>query len=160
MATAIKDALIGSRFLVKGASVYHVEHPDFCADVDGVTDDTAAIPAAIYAAADDGGGTGGAIPRDGGHVREGTVDELTTEDRVWRMRCTAIPDHALNANINFVEGSLSGDLGEYRLDATDRAALNASLDRLRAAGVEIESVEPLRQSLEDLFIDVVEDAST
>ncbi|MCH7639532.1 MAG: ABC transporter ATP-binding protein [Bacteroidetes bacterium] len=101
-----------------------------------------------------------AILKEGRLVREGTVEELTTEDRVWRLRCTAIPDHALNANINFVAGSLSGDLREYRLDATDRAALNASLDRLRAAGVEIESVEPLRQSLEDLFIDVVEDAST
>jgi len=97
-----------------------------------------------------------AILKEGRLVREGTVEELTTEDRVWRLRCTAIPDHALDGNINWVEGSLSGDLGEYRVHALDRSALNASLDSLRAAGVEIESVEPLRQSLEDLFIDVVE----
>ena len=33
------------------------------------------------------------------------------------------------------------------------------LDRLRADGVEVEAVEPVRQSLEDLFVEVVgEDA--
>jgi len=101
-----------------------------------------------------------AILKEGRLVREGTVEELTTEDRVWRLRCTTIPEHVLNAHVHFVEGSLAGDLGEYRLLAHDRASLNTLLDHLRSAGVEIEAVEPLRQSLEDLFIDVVEDAST
>ena len=97
-----------------------------------------------------------AILKEGRLVREGTVEELTTEERVWRLRCTTIPEHALDAHVHLVEGSLSGDLGEYRVHAADRTALNESLDSLRAAGVEIESVEPLRQSLEDLFIEVVE----
>ena len=101
-----------------------------------------------------------AILKEGRLVREGTVQELTAEDRVWRLRCTVLPDHALDAHIHLLDGSLAGELGEYRLNAVDRTALNGSLDSLRAAGVEIESVEPLRQSLEDLFIDVVEDVTT
>lgn len=101
-----------------------------------------------------------AILKEGRLVREGTVEELTTEDRVWRLRCTTIPEPILNEHIHLVEGSLANDLGEYRVLAPDRTTLNASLDNLRASAVEIESVEPLRQSLEDLFIDVVEDSST
>lgn len=101
-----------------------------------------------------------AILKEGRLVREGTVEELTTQDRIWRLRSTPIPDQSLGDHAHLVCDAQSNGLSEYRLHAADRTALNASLDHLRLAGVEIESVEPLRQSLEELFIDVVEDAST
>jgi ABC-2 type transport system ATP-binding protein len=52
------------------------------------------------------------------------------------------------------QGTAPG-LARYRLTAPDRAALNAALDALRAEGVEFEAVQPLRQSLEDTFVEVV-----
>jgi ABC-2 type transport system ATP-binding protein len=52
--------------------------------------------------------------------------------------------------------SSAADLKQYRVRADERATLNAVLDRLRGADVQIESITPLRQSLEDYFIDVVD----
>ena len=58
----------------------------------------------------------------------------------------------------------SGATGEaplvgYTLAVPDRRALGAALDAMRGAGVEIEAVEPVRQSLEDLFVEVVTESS-
>lgn len=100
-----------------------------------------------------------AILKDGRLVREGSVEDLTTERRVWRLRSTPVPE----AVATDLGGSLEPDDGgadatglrRYRLRASDRTELNRQLDRVRSAGVEIESVEPLRQSLEDFFVDVV-----
>ena len=47
-------------------------------------------------------------------------------------------------------------LASYRLIDTDRAGLNALIDRLRTAGVEIDEVKPVRSSLEERFIEMVE----
>ncbi|MEM6325881.1 MAG: hypothetical protein AAF791_02065, partial [Bacteroidota bacterium] len=55
-------------------------------------------------------------------------------------------------------GAPSGGLAGYTLHAPDRAALNAALDHLRTHRVEVEAVEPLRQSLEDLFVEIVTEA--
>ena len=109
-----------------------------------------------------------AILKEGRLARIGTIDELTTQDRVYELRCTPLPD-SLDLNIAdllraFDAEVSNGDasLAAYRLVVHDRAHLNATLDTLRAAGVELESVRPLRQSLEDYFVEVVaepEDAS-
>ncbi len=106
-----------------------------------------------------------AILKEGRLVRQGTVEELTTQDQVYEVRCTPLPDslgaddRALFRSVAEAEGA---PLGHYRLSVQDRAHLNAVLDRLRAAGVEIEALQPLRQSLEDFFVGVVEspDAET
>lgn len=106
-----------------------------------------------------------AIMKEGAIVRDGTVEALTQTGRLWRLRATPIPAAVAVA----IGGSLTTDptpaktqeasgesaLAGYTLAAPDRAALNAALDAMRSAGVEIEAVEPLRQSLEDLFVEVV-----
>ena len=92
-------------------------------------------------------------------VREGTVEALTTTERLWRLRSTPVPPALLGT----LDGAVTPEdgpedpsgLSRYRLAVADRPALNALLDRLRAGGVEVEAVEPLRQSLEDLFVEVV-----
>ncbi|MDX1622664.1 MAG: ABC transporter ATP-binding protein [Gemmatimonadota bacterium] len=97
-----------------------------------------------------------AILKEGRLVRQGTVEELTTERRVWRLRCTPVPEpvaRALGPSLRSEDDDAG--LSAYRLRAADRAELNARLDRLREAGVEIEAVEPLRQSLEDFFVEIV-----
>ena len=98
-----------------------------------------------------------AIMKHGRVVRDGTVAELTAVGREWRLRATPVPETvALGEALRPDAPAPSADgLRGYSLMLPDRAALNAALDALRGAGVEIESVEPLRQSLEDLFVEVV-----
>ena len=103
-----------------------------------------------------------AILKDGVLVREGTVEALTTTGRTWQLRSTPIPLETANAlaavlTASDIPNAPSEDASLIRstLIADDRSALNAALDALRAGGVEIESVEPQRQSLEDLFVSIV-----
>ncbi|PAP77177.1 ABC transporter ATP-binding protein [Rubrivirga marina] len=101
-----------------------------------------------------------AILKDGERIRMGTVDELTRRDRAWRLVTSPLPSATRDAldGVLAVEGATHPD-GLVRSTATlpDRTALNAALDRLRADGVEVEAVEPARQSLEDLFVEAVSD---
>ena len=103
-----------------------------------------------------------AILKDGILVREGTVEDLTTTARTWQLRSTPIPPetaHALAAVLTSSDippmPSDDASLIRSTLVADNRTDLNAALDTLRAGGVEIEAVEPLRQSLEDLFVSIV-----
>ena len=98
-----------------------------------------------------------AILKAGRVVRDGTVEALTAVGREWRLRATPVPDAVGLGGALRPEpaGQTADGLRGYSLTLPDRAALNAALDALRGAGVEIESVEPLRQSLEDLFVEVV-----
>jgi ABC-2 type transport system ATP-binding protein len=105
-----------------------------------------------------------AILRDGSLVRQGSVDELTAVDRVYDLVATALPESVLADETLPLDPAPDGspsapELEQYRVRADDRATLNAVLDRLRSEGVEVESITPLRQSLEDYFIDVVDTPS-
>jgi ABC-2 type transport system ATP-binding protein len=85
-----------------------------------------------------------AILKSGRLARLGTIDELTTQDRVYELRCTPLP------------GSLAPETAElFRPLEADPSDGDAALDALRAHAVELESVRPLRQSLEDFFVEVV-----
>jgi ABC-2 type transport system ATP-binding protein len=100
-----------------------------------------------------------AILRDGQLVREGTIKELTAIERVYDLVATPVPDDVMaDADLEPSPDAPSDPaLSQYRVHAGDRSSLNALLDRLRAAGVEVESITPLRRSLEDYFIDVVDE---
>ena len=101
-------------------------------------------------------------------VREGTVEALTLQGRAWRVRSTPVPASVLARlgaafQPDTTETPVAAPdttLVRHVLTVPDRPALNAALDALRAAGVEVEAVEPLRQSLEDLFVDVVTQSAT
>ena len=102
-----------------------------------------------------------AILRDGTLVRRGSVEELTAVDRVYDLVATPVPESLLDSPELPLgpapdSSSSAADLKQYRVRADERATLNAVVDRLRSADVEIESITPLRQSLEDYFIDVVD----
>lgn len=103
--------------------------------------------------------SGIAILRDGEVVRKGTIKELTAVERVYDLVSTPVPDDVLENTVlrSSPDGTPSApDLRAYRLEAEDRATLNDVLDHLRSANVQIESITPLRRSLEDYFIDVVD----
>jgi len=101
-----------------------------------------------------------AILNHGELVRQGTIDELTSTERIYELRSTRIPDAVLDrigAPLRRTDASPPdhSSLHAYRLQVEHRADLNAVLDRLRDAGVELDAVQPMRRSLEDYFIDVV-----
>jgi len=48
-------------------------------------------------------------------------------------------------------GAAAG-LAAWKLTVQDRHELNAALDRLRSEAVVIESIEPMRSSLEEVFL--------
>ena len=100
-----------------------------------------------------------AILRDGQLVREGTIEELTAVERVYDIVSTSVPDTVVQESaLEPTDNAPSDpDLHQYRVHADDRSALNALLDRLRSEEVQIESITPLRRSLEDYFIDVVDE---
>lgn len=106
-----------------------------------------------------------AILREGSLVRQGSVEELTAVERVYDLVATPVPESVLEDLDTALQPAPEGtvpdpSLNQYRVYADDRATLNAVLDRLRGAEVEIESITPLRQSLEDYFVDVVDTASS
>ncbi len=104
-----------------------------------------------------------AILKGGELARLGTVAALTEQERVWELRATPLPDDLPPAVAALVSPATPDPTGEadglarYHLAAEDRPALNAALDALRARGVEVEALQPLRQSLEDAFVEVVKD---
>jgi ABC-2 type transport system ATP-binding protein len=102
-----------------------------------------------------------AILRNGSLVRQGSVAALTAVERVYDLVATPLPKALREAPDLPLSPAPTGsapapDLAQYRVRAEDRTTLNAVLDRLRGADVQIESITPLRQSLEDYFIDVVD----
>ena len=100
-----------------------------------------------------------AIMKGGEVVRDGTVDDLTRTGRAWHLTSTPLPAETAAALADAIETEAPRPDGLVRMLVTfpGRAALNDVLDRLRADGVEVEAVEPARQSLEDLFVEVVTD---
>ena len=101
-----------------------------------------------------------AILNQGRLIREGSIDALTAVERVYEVLSTPIPDAllaTLSNQIHLLDGAATEDatLHRYQIKATDRRTLNALLDRLRNEDVLLEAVRPVRQSLEDYFIEVV-----
>ncbi len=98
-----------------------------------------------------------AIMKEGVLVRDGTVEDLTRLGRAWHVTATPLPPDVAAALADALGEPTERPDGLLRRTLTlpDRAALNHALDRMRGAGVEVEAVEPARQSLEDLFVEVV-----
>ncbi|MBI1949767.1 MAG: ABC transporter ATP-binding protein [Acidobacteria bacterium] len=94
-----------------------------------------------------------AILREGALLREGSVSDLTRPQAAWRVEVRPAAAEALQAACRRVPGAgvvqggveMSGDAG----------ALNVLIDALRGQGVEILSVVPRRDSLEDVFVKVL-----
>jgi len=131
-----------------------------------------------------------AILNEGKLVRTGSIEELTAQERTYRLACTPIPEAVVSdlgdrlvpiqqrrssansssrkppdaapdqngSRTSAVDSVATGDehLSRYMIRPNDRTELNAVIDRLRAEHVDIEAIEPARQSLEDYFVDVVQ----
>ena len=106
-----------------------------------------------------------AIMNKGALVSEGSVDDLTREETRFTITATHVPApllEDLTARFSFEMGQEKlpdSALSQYHLPGNEREALNAVIDALRSANVLIESVEPVRKSLEDQFVQVIKDAT-
>jgi ABC-2 type transport system ATP-binding protein len=98
-----------------------------------------------------------------GQVRhEGPLSSLKASNPEYRLVLAASDDAARAALA--VAGdeleALAAPLGRsaWRLSVSDRSELNAALDRVRQSGIEIEEVQRVRPSLEDVFVQTISDA--
>ncbi len=96
-----------------------------------------------------------AILNKGRLIRMGTVKELTTQENTYRIGVRGEVTEELRLNWEATRVSVREENGELVCALPDVAALNAVIDQLRAAGLLITSVAEKRQSLEDMFIDVI-----
>lgn len=96
-----------------------------------------------------------AILNKGRLIRIGTVQELTTQDNIYHVGVEGAVPAALLTEWEATRVQATQDGSVLSLGVEDAAALNAAIDRLRAHGVLITSISQKRQSLEDMFIDVI-----
>ena len=90
---------------------------------------------------------------------QGTIDELTKNSQRYEIECSG----ALPSWISEHDGtvtSLESDRNRIVLPTSDAAAVQPVLDRLRADDRRIISVQPFRESLEDLFLRAVTNPET
>ena len=96
----------------------------------------------------------------GGQVAsQGTLDELALGKGWYEVQLAGDPNGRLSALLPQLQQSApklvhNGDL--LQLDTTDPAAIQSVLDHLRSAGLVIRRVQPIRPSLEDLFMAAVQ----
>ncbi len=106
-----------------------------------------------------------AVLRAGSVAAEGRIDELTAAGLTAEASAKAVSRYKLVAS--GVDDGLLSELrgegalvervnGHFDLTARDRAHLNVLVDKLRARGAELEELTPVRSSLEDVFVDLVD----
>ena len=87
-------------------------------------------------------------------MREGSPAEFMRSKGLCQIRIAAVTDAARRA-VAALAPDAAWQESALRFAPRDRAHLNAVIDALRAVAAEIESVEPLRATLEETFIEVV-----
>jgi len=100
-----------------------------------------------------------AMMKKGSLVRIATPAEFTRGTGEYVVRLGPATDPIRAAAMSALGGEVVWQRDGFRFARRDLAHLNALLDRLRSVRAEIESVEPIRLSLEDFFIEVVGEES-
>lgn len=108
-----------------------------------------------------------AIMVQGEVAAEGTIDDLTRESRRYEIRIAGSPPgwisdpaaSGIGCRISVEEGA---DRGTARIliGSDDPTVVQPLIDRLRAENISIVSLQPIRESLEDLFLRFVKDPAT
>jgi len=100
-----------------------------------------------------------AMMKKGSLVRIATPAEFTRGTGEYVVRLGPATDAIRAAAMSALGSEVVWQRDSFRFARRDLAHLNALLDRLRSVRAEIESVEPIRLSLEDFFIEVVGEES-
>ena len=96
-----------------------------------------------------------AILNKGRLIRIGTVEELTTQENQYRIGFEGTLPEALRLEWEATRVNVVEEDGGLLVALDDVPALNTALDQLRNHGVLITGIAQNRQSLEDMFIDVI-----
>lgn len=92
----------------------------------------------------------------GSVAMQGTIDELTAESQRYEIRIKGSAPDWIGEHRGTVR-PLDGDASLVVVPSADPEALQPVLDRLRADGTVVQSFQPFRESLEDLFLRAVTD---
>jgi ABC-2 type transport system ATP-binding protein len=100
-----------------------------------------------------------AVLRDGGVIYQGPIEGLTRPRREYEVVVHEPDAEVLDRLRREFSGVLAGD-GREELRVPDRPTLNRVIDRIRSQGLQIEAVTPASSSLEDAFIDLLEETGS
>ncbi len=95
-----------------------------------------------------------AVLRNGKVVAQGKVEELTRRAEKYKLVATPIDD-ALVAGFREAGAVVDRVNGHLELAVQNTEHLNALIDQLRARGALLTEMSPLRNTLEDVFVDLV-----
>lgn len=97
-----------------------------------------------------------AIMNKGKLVKMGTVKELTAMQKLWRIEVEKSQQQQLNLlALRIPTATVTDNI--LILTAETLNDLNHAIDTIRSAEILVSTVRPERQSLEDLFIDIITD---
>lgn len=99
-----------------------------------------------------------AILNKGSLIKEGTVEDLTTEKETYSVKLVEkVETSWLENNLSqFTIGSISESGFEVKVH--DEEELNKIIDRLRESGKLIKGIVPVKTSLEDMFISLINES--
>lgn len=86
---------------------------------------------------------------------EGTIDDLTSESKRYEIVVQKHLPESVLAELGKDVRVLESDLSRLVLPDIDPARIQPVIDRLRSRDVVIESIQPMRESLEELFMRAV-----
>ena len=98
-----------------------------------------------------------AIMKNGKIIRLGTVDELTSSSRAHRIRVDRMTTELEEALTECVGPFSLDGKNCFTVDIEKTETLNEAIDRIRRMNINIIEVTPQRQTLEDIFVKVVEE---
>jgi ABC-2 type transport system ATP-binding protein len=87
-------------------------------------------------------------------LRTGTVEELTSSSKTYRFETSSLSNQLLNEIDDFSMQTEQRN-GFIQVTVADQKKLNAIIDHLRNNQIDIKSVVPHKQSLEDSFIEIL-----
>ena len=95
-----------------------------------------------------------AVLRNGKIAAQGTVDALTRRSAKYKLVATPVDD-TLIAAFRATGAGVERVNGHVELAVNDLQHLNALVDQLRARGSVLSELSPVRNTLEDVFVDLV-----
>jgi ABC-2 type transport system ATP-binding protein len=92
-------------------------------------------------------------------IREGTVDELTSNKEMYKIEVEEDLSEEFFADIFKGYQIVSANKNHFEISVPDSAHLNLVIDKLRNEGKIIKSVLPLKNTLENIFISIINDSN-